>query len=172
MSVLYTHIHRETYTVERARACVALLERVLTKALYTDDQEAVTVRYEAVLAELSAETPELIPIVQRFGTEWLSGITMETLAGTMRDLEAEVAAAPTLKVYVPVALDVPAERLLGEWLRAELPQVAFFDTEIDTAFVGGCGIVVNGQLHDYSLAARLKANPTVVREAIQTYVNS
>ncbi len=67
---------------------------------------------------------------------------------------------------------MPAERLLGEWLRAELPAIAFFDVEVDTAFIGGCGVVVNGQIHDYSLSARLTMNPEAVMKAVQVYVNT
>lgn len=173
MSVLFDHIRRETYTVERARACLALLERVLTKALYTDEATTgVAERFSAALAEVANETPELLPVVQRFGTDWLGDFTMENLASRMRAVAEEVAAAPALKLYLPVALSVPGEAIIGEWLRAELPAVTFFDAEVDTAFIGGCGVVVNGQLHDYSLGARLKANPAAVGTVIQAYVNT
>ncbi len=103
------------------------------------------------------------------GTEWLDQISTDSLHEYVRGFREAIEQAPTMVVYVPCAFDAEAEAVLGEWCRAELAERTLLQLEIDPQVVGGCSVIANNTLHEYSLAARLREQPGTISKLLRAY---
>lgn len=156
-----------TYTVAAALRRVGALRQAVDAALYQDGGDDVIVSYKATLRDILDNNEA--GVVMAWGTDWLTGVTVEQWRTIEHDLETWLNEVPTMTVYVPVLMDMAGEQLLGETAREQFGEPLFLDLQVDPNTVGGCAFVQNGRYIDRSLAAQLNEQTYVVPAIIQSY---
>lgn len=168
MDSVRQHIQTHTYTVDRARRYLQLLEDGLETVWYHSDQSTpVPERLYAALATMAS--PSELAVVKQWGTDWLTELSASNFKEKLQEVEAWVETAPRLTLYVPVALDEAAETTLGQWCRESLVSVQFLEWSVDANTVGGCAFISNDHYYDYSLTTRFHEQTEALRSIIASY---
>lgn len=170
MLTLQQQILSTAYTVDMAHHQVAVLQEVLEQALYHAIGGANRPLEQRFTAALNAREDEAEKgALRSWGTDWLEGVTQESLQTELRSLRKWLQGVPTLLLYVPVTFDTATVAELSEWVRAEIGGSVLLDVKVDANMIGGCSFVHDAVYYDRSLHGRLRLAPDTVSEILDAY---
>ncbi len=172
MEDLYSHIVANTYSRETALRRFALLGQIIEAVLYDQSVVNITEGYEIALRATVANVHERAAMLA-WGTTWLSVVSATTVQTFLETLHKKILSTPQQVVYVPVALDMAGEAVVGTWCRGVLQvPTLLIDYEIDTTLIAGCGLVIDGHYYDYSFSSRMRKHPHLVRDILNIYATA
>ncbi len=167
MDTLKARIVANTYTLTTLYHRIAVLQQILEQVYFTTDDSATYAdRYSAAVAALE-ETDRVA--LEEWETDWLTHFSEDNVHHELSALREWAGSLPRMTIYVPVAFDAPAAAVVGQWCRAEIDESLMLEILVDPAVVGGCGVIREYTYHDLSLRAKLAADPTAIKEVLQSY---
>lgn len=168
MDSICTDITKTSFTLTQVQHQVEIWRDLVETALFSSTTETSLDRYRTAVNQLPPVERRLVE--QWDETKWLERITTETFTTYVEQLRDWATSVRTLIIYVPVELPELEEGLLASAVRSEYDPESFIDVRIDPNVTGGCTFIHEEQYYDYSLHGRLKKDPAVMSEILNTYV--
>jgi hypothetical protein len=77
--------------------------------------------------------------------------------------------APKIVLYIPVILPYVEIKTVGLWFRRNVGKNILMEVRHDPQTIGGCAVVVNGVLHDFSIRYFIKKRKHDITSMIKKY---
>lgn len=169
MSATLEKVFLHTYTIADLHRQLGLLQECLEEVLYHTSEHANTLQAGVVHARSIGSSTDA-EVIEQWGESVWSMFTQHNLADQISALKKEIDMLPTLILYVPVAFDAPATKVVGVWCRENVDAHVMIELLVNPEATGGCAFVYKDTYHDYSLHTAMKSNQGIVKELLTSYV--